>query len=306
MKLVALIASVVLFSSCAAGPAAAPTVSGGCAPGIEYQGRTLDVGATWKLLGLTVGSRLEAVHAASEVLQLYLHESASLCDLHAAGKLTAVEYADRRARLAERFAGLVKVNSQVPPAQIPDAEVSLYKETLSMLRPDAPRAEASFRVRVASGGRSLESGAAMKSGEAFRIFVDVPTKAYLYVVLIDSSGAISRLYPAALTGTENPVHGKVEIPRSGEKEFVLDDVPGTERILVFVQSQRSAAIEQALAEVGTSGAVKTAAAMVLTRGVKVRETLGAAAVAKGPGDPTTTTVTGSFGQAAYEFTINHR
>jgi hypothetical protein len=110
---------------------------------------------------------------------------------------------------------------------------------------------------------------------------------------------VSRLYPTALTGTENPVQGRVDVPRSGEREFILDDKPGTERVLVFVSASRSAAIETMLAEVGAEGTKNTALAGVLTRGVKVRET-----VAQTAGTPGR--IAAAFGLAAYEFVIEHR
>ena len=277
---------------------AAPTAGGGCQTGIDYQGRTLDVGATWKLLGINVGTEMKAVREVSDLVQLYLNEAASLCDLHATGKLTAVEYADRRATLAERLARLVAVNRQIPATQVTQTELPFYKETLDALRPGAT-ASTSFSVQVTSGGRLVQNGSAMKGGEPFRVTVDVPTRAYLYLVLIDSSGVVSRLYPSALTGNENPVQGRIDVPRSGEKEFVLDNRTGTERVLVFVNASRSNAIETMLAEVGAEGSKNTALAGILTRGVKVRETV--AQTSSSPGS-----VTASFGLAAYEFMIDHR
>ncbi|MBI5386354.1 MAG: DUF4384 domain-containing protein [Verrucomicrobia bacterium] len=294
-----LIPAVFISSSCASVPTPAPTVSGGCAAGIEYQGRTLDVGATWKLLGINVGTEVKAVREVSDLVQLYMNEAASLCDLHASGKLTAVEYADRRARLTERLAALVTLNRQMPAQQVSQGELPFFSETLHALRPGAP-ASTSLRVAVVKGGVPVQNGAAMKSGEGFRIAAEVPSASYFYVVLVDSSGSVSRLYPASLTGTENPVQGRVEIPRLGEREFVLDDRPGTERILVFAQAVRSNAIESMLDEIGSGGKAPADVLGVLTRGVKVRESI--STVAAGA----SSSVVSAFGQAGYEFVIEHR
>jgi len=284
---------------CAVAPAPAPTISGGCAAGIEYQGRTLDVGATWKLLGINVGTEVKAVREVSDLVQLYMNEAASLCDLHAAGKLSAVEYADRRARLTERLAALVTLNRQMPAQQVSKGELPFFSETLQALRPGAA-APTALKVNVVKAGTALQSGVAMKSGEGFRMVVEVASPSYLYVVLVDSSGSVSRLYPTSLTGTDNPVQGKVEIPRAGEREFFLDDHPGTERILVFAQAARSVAIESTLAEVGSAPKASPELLGVLTRGVKVRESISTVAAGS------SSSVVSAFGQAGYEFVIDHR
>jgi hypothetical protein len=130
----------------------------------------------------------------------------------------------------------------------------------------------------------------------------VPNSAYLYVILIDSSGIPSRLYPAALTGVENPVSGVVQVPKDAGAELALDNRPGQERILVFVQKERSRAIESLLGEVRLEGSAPSALAQVvnvLTRGVNVRKKAAEAASAAGMAK-------GFLGAAAFEFVIIHQ
>jgi hypothetical protein len=217
--------------------------------------------------------------------------------------MTVAEYAEVRAALSMRFAALVNVNNAIPAEQVSDEDLPLYKETVAALKkPRAKAAPTKLSLRVISKGQTLGSGAAMNSGDGMRLEVDVPQLSYLYVVLIDSQGSTSRLYPAALTGTENPVKGTVSIPSDPGAELSLDNNPGKERILAFAQEEQSVAIETTLKEVDLEGRAQgpSSTNAVLTRGIGVRKKLQDSA-ASGASETMS-----DFGMAALEFVIDHR
>ncbi len=275
-----------------------PTVGGDCQSGIEYQGRAYSGRAVWQLLGINVQSRQQAIRDVKEVVEIYLHESANLCDLYRRGALTGGDYADRRAALAERFAKLVELNKTHPVAQVAAPEAPFYKESLAGLNPVRPVRPVSLRLEVSSRGRVLHSGDELPTGSTFRLWLDLPQTTYLYVLLLDSEGDWLRLYPARLTGTDNPVEGAVTIPTDPDAAFEVCGTPGEERLLIFAQSEPSRAIENLLAEVETSPSRKRAAYSAFVRGVRIKQGLSS-------GAPGASQVTSKFGQAALEFVIRH-
>ena len=276
-----------------------PTVGGGCQSGIEYQGQAYSGQAVWQLLGINVQSRQQAIRDVKEVVEIYLHESANLCDLYRQGALTGTDYADRRAALGERFAKLVELNKAYPVEQVAAPEAPFYSESLAGLNPMRPERPVSLRLEVSSQGRVLQSGDELPTGATFRLWLDLPQSTYLYIVLLDSEQNWVRLYPAKLTGTDNPVKGAVAIPADPDAAFEVYGVPGEERLLIFAQSEPSRAIENLLAEVDASPAQKQATYAALARGVRIKQGL----LNGVPG--ASQSATSKFGQAALEFVIRH-
>jgi hypothetical protein len=276
--------------------------SQGCSSGIEYQGRSFNLDASYKMLGISVGSQKQAMREVSDTMKIYFEEAANLCSLYDRGELTAAEYSDRRAALSERFATLVSVVSEAPVDQVSEEETPLFVETVTALRKTRPESPTGMTLEVVAEGKVIKSGAVMKSGQGLRLRVDVHQRSYLYVVLVDSSGGISRLYPAALTGTDNPVEGIVGIPADPDAELSLDNKPGTERILAFVQQEKSPAIETALkaVEMRDAGHGQSTKSDALTRGLGVRKKL------QKKGTSTAGQIVSDFGMAVTEFVIDHR
>ncbi len=156
-------------------------------------------------------------------------------------------------------------------------------------------------LAVTSNGRQLKTGDSLNSGDPFRLSVNLPQLSYLYVVIIDSTGIMSRLYPSELTGTDNPVRGFVEIPTDPSSTFSLDNHPGTERLLIFAQQDRSLAIESILKEVQLEGGPEGQSRKVraLTRSVYVRKNL------QQQSQDNSDKVSSSLGMASIEFVIEH-
>ena len=226
-------------------------VSEACDPGIMYQGKSHSGSAAYGLLGLSGSSEDHALREVSDVMQMYLHQSAMLCTERERGAITAGQYIEHRERLAERFARFVTMVRTLSPEHVKEEEVAVYGETLASYRPDAPNRPIAATMRVLAcdgkGSRVLKNGGIMHSGQEFTIEVELSREAHLYIVLKDSSGNIYRLYPALETGSANPVSGLVVVPAVGGR-LVLDDRPGTETIYLFAGS-KSPSLETELEEV---------------------------------------------------------
>ncbi len=286
LQYVLYLAMLVILPGC--GPSSNPgtTPQGGCNSGIMYQGREYHAKGGWKnQLNLEAGSQIKAVREVSDTMKIYLEEAANLCSLYDQGTMTSVEYANARSALSQRFAALVSIAQNTPPQSVSAQDEQIYLETIAALgktRPSAPLSPTELAVSVTANGQELKSGDRLSSGKGFHIQVDVPNQSYIYIVLIDSSGATSRLYPSKLTGNDNPVQGTIDVPSDPGAEFSLDDVTGTERILVYAQPTRSTAIETMLSEVSLDGAQPAKDTMkkvteVLTRGINVRKKMNQAA-----------------------------
>jgi hypothetical protein len=289
----------VIVIGCGAGNTGNTTPGGGCNSGIEYQGRAYGLDASYKLFGINASSEAQAVREVSDNLKIYFEEAANLCSMFDQGALTSPQYLEQRQLLSARFSALADLNREIPADSISQNEVPIYVESLKALR-SKTKNDVGFGAKIYSGDRVMQSGDALSSGSGFYITVDLPQKAYLYIVLIDSRGGASRLYPTALTGRENPVHGTISVPAQGE--LALDENTGTERILFFTQRDRSVAIENLLEEVqleGNDASNRKDIAEILTRGVRVRKKMSQST--------STTGGANSFlGMEVKEFLIDHR
>jgi hypothetical protein len=56
--------------------------SQGCSSGIEYQGRSFNLDASYKMLGISVGSQKQAMREVSDTMKIYFEEAANLCSLY--------------------------------------------------------------------------------------------------------------------------------------------------------------------------------------------------------------------------------
>lgn len=282
------------------GSTAEPTTAGGCSSGIEYQGRTYDASGSGQVLGLSAETHVAAVRQVSDSLQIYLHEAAALCDLHRTRQLTAVEYVTRRTDLAERFGMLVRLSQVAPSTTRPPEEVAAFAEATSRLTPSGAPENVELQATLESLGKALPSPAVLKSGDGFALRLKPQGATWIYVLLVDSSGATTRLYPARLTGTENPVSRELVVPSDGARELYLDDHPGRERIFVYASTRRVDSIERLVGEVAEGGAAApgTLKAEVAGRVAGMLTSLGSGDLGN--------TLKSKFGLAAAELTIEHR
>jgi hypothetical protein len=284
--------------SCCGGRSEPSRALVGCERGtIEYKDRALDEGEALKLIKTNGEEEKEAMRVLSSLMASYFNDKASLCDLYVQGELSELEYNGRKSRLAERLAASIELNQAFPAHQVRPEELPLYTETLSKLEPGAKAQTVEFSLLVVGEGREIDNGGTLFGGDELRLIIDVDILAYLYVMMIDSSGAMSLLYPTRFGGGENPVQGRVEIPR-GESVLVLDENQGKERFLVFVQTEPAKAVEALLSNRQTPTFHPASIGGILWRVAKSRMSLTKNRSPK--------QFFSHFGQASTVFEIDHR
>jgi hypothetical protein len=166
-----------------------------------------------------------------------------------------------------------------------------------------------IQYRVVRDGKPLPTPARLESGARFVIEIKQSTEAYVYAVLIDSRNRAHRLYPASLTGTDNPVRGDLRIPKEPGAFLVLDEITGTERILIFAQQDPSPVIERELKAV-TDRPGGDDALQATTRLDRVHQVRGiyvekGSAPEAGSGEPGFAEVISPLGRPVAMFTIEH-
>jgi len=270
-----------------------------CDPGILYQGRSYAGNAAYGLLGIQAASGVQAVRNVSDIVQVYLHQSAALCEERERGTLNPQDYLDRRNMLSEKFAKFASFTQEIPPADVRQVETAIYSEAVATYNPavTAQPIQAAMQV-IMKDGRILPNGGSLNSGDSFRVEIDLSRQAYLYLVIKDSSGNMYKLYPSQAAGGFNPAQGRVNVPQDGL--LTLDNIPGTETIYLFA-GDRSPALESGLEEIGTAPK-SPETQTVLASAVRFRGVF----VNKNQSTPGGALSIEALGQAAAVFTIEHR
>ena len=93
----------------------------------------------------------------------------------------------------------------------------------------------------------LSSGSVLYSGDAYKIRLTSQADAYLYIIQVDSSGIVNRIFPNEWApGNRNPVKAGASYILPGEKEtetLRLDNHPGAETIYALAYPQRQDVLE---------------------------------------------------------------
>jgi hypothetical protein len=271
-----------------------------CGESIAYNNTQYDFKAASELLNLTFASKNEAVAGMSECLRIYLDQAKHLCEEHRTGGLTDDSYARRVNDLGARFGILVALQQRNPAEGVGPATLPFFKEMLEALR-EQDLEPAEFEYRVIAQHGPLTSNSVLRSGDEFHLQIELSKTMYVYVLMLNSRGALMRLYPGDLTGNENPARGHLRIPADPTKNFTLDDQTGTERILLFTQTTPSRAIEQRIRAVENRPATLEPADEELRRAVGLRGVF-----VKSSDQAGRMLVESRIGQPAAEFLIDHR
>jgi len=90
---------------------------------------------------------------------------------------------------------------------------------------------------------------ALKSGDQFKLYVNLAKKCYVYVIYKSSANAVTVLFPygSEFYDTEYSLDKNYYIPK-GRDWFTLDKSPGTETFYVLASSERLPALEKALVD----------------------------------------------------------
>lgn len=151
-----------------------------------------------------------------------------------------------------------------PPISLPAEVASLpFAELLQTVWAGAPPAGGATRpelsLEILAKRQDSDVLVAVRDGDPLRSAVDryvltarPTTPGHLYVVQIDSRGAIFWLFPKNATcddstGTNPVAPGRIEIPGDG-RGLVLDDVAGDEHVYVVFANARWPELEKRLAE----------------------------------------------------------
>ncbi len=120
------------------------------------------------------------------------------------------------------------------------------------LPPLALRCE--FITQAPGGEMRLGDGSTVRSGQKFRIRVQPNSDCYLYVLLYDSQGRASVLFPHKKIGLPNDIRGGVsyEIPE-GSKWYWFDDQPGTETFYLVASYTRLNDLDRLLVKMQQDG-----------------------------------------------------
>lgn len=112
-----------------------------------------------------------------------------------------------------------------------------YVRRPSTIQADGELPPLALRYELVSPGRGGDSrlgdGATVRNGQKFKIRIQPNSDCHLYVLLYDSQGRASVLFPHQKIGLSNSVRGGVsyEIPEA-TKWYWFDDTPGTETFYI--------------------------------------------------------------------------
>lgn len=118
-----------------------------------------------------------------------------------------------------------------------------------------------FISSTPAGEVRLDSGAAVRSGQQFRVRVQPNSDCYLYLLLYDSQGQPSVLFPHAEIGGSNQVRGGVvrEFP-AGTKWYYFDRTPGEETFYLVASYTPLTDLDAILSQMRQAGPRDLAAA----------------------------------------------
>jgi hypothetical protein len=111
-----------------------------------------------------------------------------------------------------------------------------------------------FVAATDTGETRLADGATVVSGQRFKIRVQSNSDCHLYVLLYDSQGAASVLFPHAEIGMSNEIRGGVsyEVPE-GSKWYWFDRQTGTETFYIVGSYTPMEDLDQILAQMQQAG-----------------------------------------------------
>jgi len=126
----------------------------------------------------------------------------------------------------------------------------------------------------------ITDGATVRSGDAFKVWLQANSDCHAYVLLLDSRGKASVLFPHPKIRSENRLRGGVEyvIPPANQPPglgwYVFDEHPGTETFYILASYEPITDMPRLLREMETAGAksrvVLNEAREIFTKGMSAR------------------------------------
>lgn len=278
-----------------------------CSDELLVNGQKLDLSAAVSALNLKASASPTAQQVISDRLQFFIARSSGLCRDSKAGRIDESAYVKQSEEVSRWFMNIERLAASGKLQNIgPDSKDDLA----AALQPVPVRAPESLATVTLSNsdGAIIPDGATIHRGDRLALDIDVPSRSYLYVVDVGSSGSLSRIFPSALAGPENPVTGKLRIPADKGSYMKVGGPQGREQILVYVADQRDESIER-LFEIQDASKDKIPAdAKALHDAIVVRDLFAeppAPKPAKSTNKPEPVDASSRFGKALVSFSLNN-
>jgi len=240
-----------------------PTVD--CGTDLGLRQRVVAANANLGQTGIGIGGKYEerAVGQVTDSTYQLALRLESACKDYNACVMPAETYSSQAQAIRERLdhhVALVDGLGQRVTAQLGD---QIWTNAVPDLA--AERLAIDVRLEARSGGRTIvhEDGSPLSSGEAFRVLVRPTVHAFVYVLLLSSSGEASLLFPNPDMSLANPLPGGRDIAIPNDGTFELDDVRGEEHLQVVAATAPLTDLEQRLAQLANGPTPKAPEQSVL-------------------------------------------
>ena len=236
-----------------------PTID--CSSDVGLKGKVVTANASLGKLGLGMGGGYQegAVGQVTDSTYQLALQLESLCKDYNACAVDPAGYSAGSSEIRAQLGNHVALVGKLEGAATSD---EILGDTIwENARPDlaTSRLRVEYRVEaVPAGGGPTQlhrDQAPLQAGDGFRIVLRPSANAHVYVLMMSSQGAPTRLYPDASMGMSNPATGGQEIVIPPDGLFVLDDVAGEEALEILVSQAPLTDLEARLAALGKGDSV---------------------------------------------------
>lgn len=234
-----------------------------CSTDLGLKEKVVAANASLGNIGLGIGAKYEerAVGQVTDSTYQLALRLESLCKEYNACVMTPQAYSAEAGEIRSKLdqhVGLVQSLDSTTTAEIGDT-------IWSNARPDlaGDRLSLRYALEIDDGKgshRTHADGAVLHSGDSFRVQVHPSHSAYVYILLISSTGEASQLFPLPEMGLRNPLAADSDAAIPNDGTFDLDAVTGEESLQILASTKPLTNIEARLAALSQSTASAPAAA----------------------------------------------
>ncbi|MBC8072630.1 MAG: DUF4384 domain-containing protein [Deltaproteobacteria bacterium] len=231
-----------------------PTID--CQTDLGLRERVVAANASLGTTGIGIGGKYEerAVGQVTDSTYQLALRLESVCKDYNACVVSADTYSTQAQTVREQLThhvAMVDGLSKGVTAQLGD---EIWSNAVPQLA--SQRVAMDMRLEASSGGRTIvhDDGAPLTSGDKFRVVVRPTVTAYVYILLLSSSGEPSVLFPNPDMPLANPLPGGQEVAIPNDGAFELDKVKGEEHLQVLASSRPLPDLELRLKALAAGGA----------------------------------------------------
>jgi hypothetical protein len=224
-----------------------------CTTDLGLKQRVISANASIPQVGIGIGGSYEekAIGQITDSTYQLALRLESLCKNFNACMMPSEQY------LAEARTIRLRLNEHVTMANELKDDKSVGDKMWTNAVPElaAKRIEMKYGVlaRPKDGGEIAHhtNGAPLHTGDGLQFTAEINQPAYVYILLLSSTGEASLLFPQPDIGLQNPLPAgkEIRIPK-GADMFELDDKTGTETFQILASAKPLPDIEQRLANLG--------------------------------------------------------